>query len=480
MLIAWAIMEPTRLMPDYECRISDGATFMIGLLSGLLPGLLLGIAEGLSGLSQRDATRTTLSGGLVGMIGGIVGMFFGNAVYATFERIGRSGGTPQFASFFLLVIGRSVGWAFLGGFIGLSQGLATLSTKKMINGGIGGVIGGGLGGCVFEILVWMNKGGAIAFEPPLIRFVAFAATGGAIGLFIGFIEEIAKKAWLVKLVGRNEGKEYEIYKPLTVLGRDELADIPVFGDSDVIEKHAAIMVQGSKHVIEDSGSFGGTTVNGNRISKEILKDGDLIQIGKTQFLFHDKATAGLGHNRVKEPGAGVSIPTSQHICPFCGSVKDASGNCQCSVIGQGGLSQQPAAFPQDPFQTIVQPPATSGQPTQVLNQAPQPAVPMPNNGGAPDRGARLVAVSGPYAGNTFVLKSGETQVGRDAAKDIPLPNDTTVSRNHARIVDEAATFVLYDLGSTNGTYVNGNKITRQELSVGDLVQIGSTKFRFEL
>ena len=78
-----------------------------------------------------------------------------------------------------------------------------------------------------------------------------------------------------------------------------------------------------------------------------------------------------------------------------------------------------------------------------------------------------------------MLKSGEMQIVRDAAKDIGLPTDTTVSRNHARIAQEVTSYVVYDLGSTNGTYVNGAKITRKELVNNDVVQVGSSKFRFE-
>ena len=88
-------------------------------------------------------------------------------------------------------------------------------------------------------------------------------------------------------------------------------------------------------------------------------------------------------------------------------------------------------------------------------------------------------MSGPYSGQTFPLKTGETLIGREASKDIGLPMDSTVSRNHARIAQELVGYVLYDNGSTNGTYVGGAKIQRHELHPGDLVQIGSTKFTFE-
>ena len=88
-------------------------------------------------------------------------------------------------------------------------------------------------------------------------------------------------------------------------------------------------------------------------------------------------------------------------------------------------------------------------------------------------------MSGPYSGRTFPLRPGETQIGRESTKDIGLSMDNTVSRDHARIVQEGAIYVLYDTGSTNGTFVNNGRVTRHELMNADVIQIGSTKFRFE-
>ena len=457
-VIAWMIMEPTSLLPDRMQEVSYASSFFIGLFSGLVVGVAIGLAEAATALSTRDARKGILMGALVGAGGGVLGMGFGNAVFSValslaggsgiYDAVGRSvpagiaehlpQAKPGLLTFLLLLIGRGAGWAFLGGLIGLSQGIAAGSTKKMINGFIGGVIGGGTGGSVFEIMVWISLSGAAPMSPGMIRFISYAITGGSIGLFIGFIEEVAKKAWLVRLVGRNEGKEYEIAKPVVVLGRSELVDLPVFGDPDVAERHAQIIAQGARHSIEDLGSFAGTWVNGRKIVKEMLRSGDEIVIGKTRFLFRDKATAG-SYRPSSVSAMGASIPTSQHLCPFCGSVKDANGNCRCTVGGASPTVQQ----------------------AEVV-------------------GARLVAVAGPYSGQTFVLKPGETQIGRESTKDIGLPMDNTVSRSHARIAQEGSTWVLYDAGSTNGTFVNNARVTRHELANADVIQIGSTKFRFDV
>ena len=492
-LAAWGLMEWTPLMPEsrvpgVEIVIPYSYLFVIGLVSGLLIGLALGLAGGMASLSPRDAARSILMGALVGAAGGILGMTFGNAFYnAMRDLTGGSPYGPQLpanvpaeaklpstggpVAFLLLLIGRGFGWALIGAFIGLSQGIATSSTKKMTNGAVGGFIGGGLGGSVFEILVWMNKGGVANFPPGMIRFISFAATGAAIGLFIGFIEEVAKKAWLVRLVGTNEGKQYVIEKPVTVIGRSELVDLPVFGDPDVAERHATISRQGSRLYIEDLGSYSGTRVNDKPVSKEIIRDRDMVMIGKTRFLFRDKATARSGYTAPSTYDAGAKIPTSQHVCPFCGSVKDANGNCQCTIGGAaaGAPTAQPTA------QMTAQMPAQDA----TLQQPAQPSGPSPQLPTPSLQPARLVAVAGPYSGQTFSLKPGETHIGRESTKDIALSMDNTVSRSHARIALEAGVYVLYDDGSTNGTFVNNARVSRHELTNADVIQVGSSKLRFE-
>ena len=462
LLAAWLVMEPTSLMPDVQRQLPSWQYMLIGLIAGLFMGLMLGVAGALSATSSREAVKGILISTIVGAGGGIVGLTVGSRVYAALYT---AAGYAGLLSFLLLLMGRGFGWALIGGLIGLSHGIATGNPKKMTNGFIGGFIGGGLGGSVFETLVWMNKGGVANFPPAMIRLITFGATGAAIGLFLGFVEEISKKAWLVRLVGRNEGKELLLFKPMTVIGRDEHADIPVFGDPDVAEKHAVIIAEGKRHLIEDAGSYYGTHVNGAKVTKrELLTDGDQIAVGKTRFTYRDKATA---RSYTPTPSSQVQIPTSEHVCRFCGAPKDASGNCDCSV-GSQPVQQAPA---QDLGRTVqnnmTQPLAVGGTDSLPPTLNPQPST-------AP----RLIGISGPYAQQTFAIDRDKF-IGRESTKDIPLPLDNAVSRNHARIAIEAGACVLYDDGSTNGTHVNNAKITRHQLSPSDVVQIGSTKFRFE-
>jgi pSer/pThr/pTyr-binding forkhead associated (FHA) protein len=83
----------------------------------------------------------------------------------------------------------------------------------------------------------------------------------------------------------------------------------------------------------------------------------------------------------------------------------------------------------------------------------------------------LIVETGPQAGLTYVLAGGDTLVGRGAECDIFL-GDVTVSRHHARFSADGDSLRLLDLGSTNGTYVNGALAEAYALSAGDEVIIG--------
>jgi pSer/pThr/pTyr-binding forkhead associated (FHA) protein len=88
--------------------------------------------------------------------------------------------------------------------------------------------------------------------------------------------------------------------------------------------------------------------------------------------------------------------------------------------------------------------------------------------------ALLVVLRGPNTGARFLLDDDEVASGRHPDSDIFL-DDVTVSRKHAIFRREGDTFIVRDVGSLNGTYVNRERIDEVALTTGDEVQIG--KFR---
>ena len=95
--------------------------------------------------------------------------------------------------------------------------------------------------------------------------------------------------------------------------------------------------------------------------------------------------------------------------------------------------------------------------------------------------AYLVVMAGSNVGEMYKLDKGQLIIGRGDKADLRLLDDG-ISRDHARIVKDGAEFVLEDMGSTNGTYRNGARVTRQALSEGDKILLGSTtilKFTYQ-
>jgi len=95
----------------------------------------------------------------------------------------------------------------------------------------------------------------------------------------------------------------------------------------------------------------------------------------------------------------------------------------------------------------------------------------------PPTSALLVMQRGPSAGARFLLDAPRTVAGRSTGADIFL-DDVTVSRKHAEFVREGSHFLVRDIGSLNGTYVNRTRIDQSVLRAGDEVQIGKYRMTF--
>jgi hypothetical protein len=102
--------------------------------------------------------------------------------------------------------------------------------------------------------------------------------------------------------------------------------------------------------------------------------------------------------------------------------------------------------------------------------APHSAPPAP---GGPARSARLVSGDG----RSYPLSIGSTVIGRGDQANLRLP-DVGISRRHARLDFDGAQVVLTDLGSTNGTMVNGQRVSAVALNPGDMIQLGTTTLTF--
>lgn len=85
---------------------------------------------------------------------------------------------------------------------------------------------------------------------------------------------------------------------------------------------------------------------------------------------------------------------------------------------------------------------------------------------------QLIMRSGPTPGAAFALEGDQMTIGRDSTTEIVI-NDAEVSRRHARLTFQGGKYVLEDLGSTNGTFVNGQRLSGPRvLKPGEVISFG--------
>jgi len=180
-----------------------------------------------------------------------------------------------------------------------------------------------------------------------------------------------------------------------------------------------------------------------------------------QDLFTGRAAAmggGYGEAPWQESGAGLSIgfgggSTATGMPPDWG--RTGSG-------GGGFSAPTPTSIPVH----ATGPSAPVIDPTRPLHE-PEPVA------------GWLVVRSGPRANEQVKLRAGSNVVGRDGRKSQVLVDDPSVSSEHAKIRWENGVFVIYDLASTNGTFVNNRRIEKQRLMDGDSVRLGRMEFVFK-
>jgi len=130
-----------------------------------------------------------------------------------------------------------------------------------------------------------------------------------------------------------------------------------------------------------------------------------------------------------------------------------------------------APVPQQGYEMGGPPPGPGYPPYE--QQAPGGYGPPPGPGGG--RNVRLVSGDG----RSYPLQIGSTVIGRGDQATLRLP-DVGISRRHARLDFDGAQVVLTDLGSTNGTMVNGQRVSAVALNPGDMVQVGTTTLTFRV
>ncbi|MBI5549101.1 MAG: FHA domain-containing protein [Deltaproteobacteria bacterium] len=271
-----------------------------GLLLGLLifpvvasfVGLFVGAADGLLSKAFRRSAVFGLVGLGIGLGAGLIAAPLAEVIYNLGRHFTHDLQDPagEFTTFGFLaqMVVRGIAWSIAGAAMGLGQGVALRSKKLALNGLLGGMVGALIGGMLFDPVDYLINGPSMSGGAAASRATGFAIIGAVTGLMIGVVELLAREAWVKLLTGPLAGKEFIIYKSPTLIGSSPKSDVYLFKDSEVEPTHAALHTVGEGYEIEDRDSPAGTFVNGRRVRRKRLENGDQIRIGKTVFNFAEK------------------------------------------------------------------------------------------------------------------------------------------------------------------------------------------------
>jgi Inner membrane component of T3SS, cytoplasmic domain len=272
-------------------KIASGQTLQLlqdGALVGGGIGYLVVSVEAIRDRSWLRFVRLASYGVLLGALGGAIGMFVAEQVnYWLVSGVGAARGST--VKFLAQVFIRGLGFLFLGLAVGMSEGIAARSLGKFTYGTLGGTLGGFVGGCLFGLvyLTGLREGVNAAFPGA----AGLVIMGAAIGSLSALVQGVFQPGSVRVLRGWQEGREYPLDKPDTLLGRDEHADIALFRDMKVEKKHAFVQRRGNRYFLVNNGAPAEfTRVNDDPVPGDHeLKDGDRIQLGNVVLRFQARA-----------------------------------------------------------------------------------------------------------------------------------------------------------------------------------------------
>jgi len=241
------------------------------MIPGLFLGLFIGCGEGIINKSGKRIVKGSLIGLFTGAAGGVLGGILGQLLLVNILQYFPSAG------FTVLLIARSAGWALVGIFVGMSEGVRALSLRKIILGALGGFFGGFLGGLVLEILT--NTIGISVFY----RLTGLVIMGTMIGVFYTFLDKKYSFGSIRILNGNQAGKRYRINQKQMDLGTGNSTII--LSDYDGIEeKEIQFNVDKGVITVIDEKVNKTLFVNDKETTKKDLKYGDVIKSGSIKML----------------------------------------------------------------------------------------------------------------------------------------------------------------------------------------------------
>jgi hypothetical protein len=273
-LAGWGLAEPGFI---------DGASHSWGNFL-MLPSIItlmcigFGVAES---TVERSVKKALLRGVLALPLGILLGFIFdmmANIIFSMMLRVCFELGahTNRNPAFWLA---RGMAWMVFGAAGGVVYGIVGQSSKKGKYGVLGGALGAGLGGLVFDPIAMATHLGGVS------RAVGFALFGLATGIGMGLVESALKDRWLYVVSGPLAGKQFILYKSQTTIGSKQESDIYLFKDPNILPNHAVISLNGARVMLQ---AMGPVLWAGQQVNSRVLQDGDLLQLGRYAFRYKEK------------------------------------------------------------------------------------------------------------------------------------------------------------------------------------------------
>jgi pSer/pThr/pTyr-binding forkhead associated (FHA) protein len=310
-------------------------------------------------------------------------------------------------------------------------------------------------------------------------------------------------AWLERLDGTEAGERREVPRGTMTIGRSAVNNIQT--DNQLVSKiHARLERTATQLVLTDLHSANGTFVGSNRIQSCVLKDGDRFSLAGARSYRVRLEEGEIEMNAEEDPSgaAAASIPSlptdwktriewSPEERAAFGEAFRAAPSAQAAgpsvgapPVGEPSAAPQAALSPENPAAV-----AASAQPGPAPVEAPSAAATgveaPPQSPGEPVAGPAPLTGGAARGflegtGRVFPLTVGAHEVGRTASSAIQIDHPQ-ISRRHAVIRVDEREIVVEDLGSSNGTFVNRERIRApRALSDGDVVSFGDVGFKLRI
>jgi hypothetical protein len=270
---------------------SDDLNAILGgaVIGGSIGYFVVGV-EAIRDQSLVRFARLASYGVLIAMVGGAIGMYVGDRIQEVLV---------WFIGDYLLLtmFARGLGWSLLGIAIGGSEGIAARSLGKFSYGTIGGLMGGFIGGVLFQLFYFIAR--QTLSTTYFWSALGLVILGACIGSLSALVQTVFQPANLKVMRGWQEGREYALDKTMSLIGRDEHADIALFRDMKIEKKHCYVKNVNGRYVLVNNGAppeF--TRVNDEQVpDQRELHDGDRIQLGSVILRFQLRAAMNRARGR---------------------------------------------------------------------------------------------------------------------------------------------------------------------------------------